>query len=71
MSHKAVLAKMLESQLSAELQVTARLKELAELSKEDYEAAHVHADQVLCGLLNMLGFPAVVEEYLKIARYHT
>ena len=46
----------------------AKLKILAE--NPDEEAAHIQADDVLCDILNQLGFEDVVEEYRKIPKWY-
>ena len=47
------------------------VKELIELQSEtDTETAHILADDVLCDMLESLGFHEVVTEYQKIAKWH-
>lgn len=43
------------------------MKSLQETS--DHEAAHAHADNALCELLDTLGARRVVAEYLKLERW--
>jgi hypothetical protein len=45
-----------------------RLKELQEL--DDHELAHQEADEVLCGVMQSLGYLDVVNEWAKIKRYY-
>ena len=47
------------------------IEELKEAQKNrDTEAAHDHADDVLCKLLTTLGFTDVVEEYNKVDKWY-
>jgi hypothetical protein len=45
-----------------------RLKELQK--KEDIEAAHIEADEILCSLLEKLGYEKVVEEWKKVPKWY-
>lgn len=47
------------------------VKELIELQSDtDTEMAHIRADDVLCDLLESLGFDEVVVESHKIKKWH-
>ena len=37
---------------------------------DDYEEAHVEADNILCDLLESLGFNRMVEEYWKVPKWY-
>ena len=41
-----------------------------ELGEKDTEMAHVHADDVLCDLLIVLGYDEVVSEWEKIPKWY-
>lgn len=45
-----------------------RLKEAQQGS--DVESAHAEADQVLCDLLEALGYTKIVEEYDKVSKWY-
>ena len=48
------------------------IKKLQELQEsEDTEWAHGEADEILCDLLNTLGFEDVVKEYYFIMRWYS
>ena len=36
----------------------------------DIESAHAEADQVLCDLLEAIGFKAIVREYHKVSKWY-
>lgn len=36
----------------------------------DIESAHAEADQVLCDLLEAIGFKAIVREYDKVSKWY-
>jgi len=55
-----------EQQLMAE--AIEKLKVQAE--SRDYESAHSEADDILCELLNKLGFGAVVDEWNKVGKWY-
>lgn len=46
-----------------------RLK-AAQENFRDVESAHVDADQVLCDLLEALGYKQIVEEYDKVKKWY-
>lgn len=50
-------------------QAIARLKEL-QGSLQDVEIAHVEADQILCDLLNSLGYMDVVDQWIEIEKWY-
>lgn len=45
-----------------------RLK--AAQQNEDVESAHAEADQVLCDLLEAIGFKAIVREYKEVPKWY-
>jgi len=47
------------------------VKELrAQVSNDDTESAHSHADSILCDLLEKLGYTEVVAEYDKVDKWY-
>jgi hypothetical protein len=46
------------------------LRKLREEHGQDPEFAHGEADDILCKLLQFLGYTKVVREYRKIERWH-
>ena len=46
-----------------------RLQE--EVKNKDIEEAHYNADQVLCDLLEELGYKEVVDTYNKVDKYYS
>ena len=46
----------------------ARLKTIAE--ETDIEDAHIEADQILCDILDMLGYHDIVEAYNSIEKWY-
>ena len=47
------------------------VKRLLELQdSDDKECAHIYADEVLCDLLNTLGYQDVTREYEKIDKWY-
>jgi len=36
----------------------------------DTELQHVHADEVLCDMLNDLGFKQIVDEFVKVDKWY-
>jgi predicted GNAT family N-acyltransferase len=55
-----------EQQLMAE--AIEKLK--VQVENMDYESAHSEADDILCELLNKLGFSAVVDEWNKVGKWY-
>ena len=47
----------------------ARLKTIAE--ETDIEDGHIEADQILCDILDMLGFDDIVEAYNSIEKWYS
>lgn len=51
------------------------LKQMRQANKEsrddDAESWHIKADDILCELLNELGFKQIVEEYGKVKRWYS
>jgi hypothetical protein len=60
---------MTEKQKEFSDKIKAELEQLASL--DDQETAHVNADNLLCQLLEHLGFKEVVEAYEKIDKWYT
>ncbi len=42
----------------------------AEVDNDDTECAHVEADNILCELLEKLGYKDVVEKYNKVSKWY-
>lgn len=60
--------------LEALLEIQRRPPEPMRLSKvpeKNFEQEHIDADEVLCQLLNSLGYEDVVSEYRKIEKFHS
>lgn len=49
-------------------EIKEKLKELQE--SDDVELSHYEADQIICNLLNDLGYTDVVKEYDKISKWY-
>ena len=49
-------------------EIKAKLKELQQ--SDDVELSHYEADQIICNLLNDLGYTDVVKEYNKISKWY-
>jgi len=47
------------------------LRKAKRLSRDDPEAAHGNADEILCKLLESLGYKDVVELYHSIEKWYT
>lgn len=47
-----------------------KMKELAEFSKADPEAAHSEADKLLCKLLTSTGYGSIVEAYKQVNAWY-
>jgi hypothetical protein len=60
--------KLTKKQLVIKESVIAKLKE--EQKNDDYEMAHCNADDLLCELLNKIGFQEVVDEFIKVGRWY-
>lgn len=63
-----------EDALKALIEIQNRPAEPMRLSKEpmkNFEEEHIDADEVLCQLLNSLGYEDVVSEYRKIEKFHS
>lgn len=43
---------------------------LKNAATEDTEGGHIHADEILCDLLEAIGYKKVVEEYNKINKWY-
>ena len=39
-------------------------------NSDDEEVAHIKADDILCSVLNIVGFSEIVDEYNEIAKYY-
>lgn len=48
-----------------------RMQDAAALGREDPEAAHAKADEVLCELLGSLGYGDVVEAFYNVSKYYS
>ena len=46
------------------------VKQIYEIEKGDTEVAHVLADEVLCDLLESLGYVEIVEEFNSIYKWY-
>jgi hypothetical protein len=44
---------------------------LSKMPDKDFEQEHIDADEVLCQLLESLGYEDVVSEYRKIEKFHS
>ena len=48
----------------------AMLKSTREVFEDDTEMAHRQADEIICGLLEELGYQDIVDEYDKIYKWY-
>lgn len=47
------------------------IEKLKELQKsDDYECAHIDADQILCECLDELGYKEITREFVKVGRWY-
>ena len=49
-------------------EIKAKLKELQQ--SDDVEQSHYEADQIICNLLNDLGYKDILKEYNKISKWY-
>ena len=46
-------------------------KRLSKVPEKNFEQEHIDADEILCQLLNSLGYKDVVSEYRKIEKFRS